>query len=43
MEAKEYKKLFGDNAQIILVTSAVHMHRSVYAFQKEGLDPVPAS
>lgn len=42
MEASEYHRLFGDNAQIILVTSAVHMRRAIYAFQEEGLDPVPA-
>ena len=42
MEASEYKKLFGDTAQLIVVTSAVHMPRAVYAFQNEGLDPVAA-
>lgn len=42
MEASEYKKLFGDTAHLIVVTSAVHMPRAVYAFQKEGLDPVAA-
>ena len=42
MEASEYNRLFGDNAHIILVTSAVHMRRAIFAFQKEGLDPVPA-
>ena len=42
MEASEYIRLFSDIAHIILVTSAVHMRRAIFAFQKEGLDPVPA-
>lgn len=42
MEASEYKKLFGDTAQLIVVTSAAHMPRAIYSFQKVGLDPVAA-
>jgi uncharacterized SAM-binding protein YcdF (DUF218 family) len=41
-EAAEYKRLFGDSALLIVVTNAVHMRRAIYAFQKQGLDPVPA-
>ncbi|MEI7526542.1 MAG: ElyC/SanA/YdcF family protein [Mariniphaga sp.] len=41
-EAEQYKLLFGDSAQLILVTSATHMPRAIYLFQKEGLHPVAA-
>ena len=41
-EAQQYKLLFGDSAQLILVTSATHMPRAMYLFQKEGLHPVAA-
>ena len=41
-EAGEYKKNFGNSAQLILVTSALHMPRSVYLFKKAGLNPMAA-
>lgn len=41
-EAQQYKQLFGDSAQLILVTSATHMPRAMYLFQKEGLHPIAA-
>ncbi len=41
-EATEYKKLFGDTAQLVLVTSAIHMPRAMYLLQKAGLKPVAA-
>lgn len=41
-EAKEYKRLFGEQIQLILVTSATHMPRAMYLFKKEGLNPIPA-
>jgi uncharacterized SAM-binding protein YcdF (DUF218 family) len=42
MEASEYKRLFGDTATLVLVTSAIHMPRAMYLFQKAGLNPLPA-
>jgi len=41
-EAAEYKRIFGDSAQLILVTNAVHMPRAMYSFRQAGLDPIPA-
>ena len=41
-EAEQYKQLFGDSAQLILVTSSSHMPRAIYLFQKEGLHPIAA-
>jgi uncharacterized SAM-binding protein YcdF (DUF218 family) len=41
-EASEYKRLFGDTARIILVTSAMHLPRAVQLFHNIGLDPIPA-
>ena len=41
-EATEYKRIFGDSAQLILVTNAVHMPRAMYSFHQAGLDPIPA-
>lgn len=41
-EATEYKRLFGESDQLILVTSAVHMPRAMYLFQKAGLNPFAA-
>ena len=41
-EAQEYKRLFGDTAQLVLVTSAIHMPRAMYLFQRAGLNPVAA-
>lgn len=41
-EASEYKRLFGDSAQLILVTSAIHMPRAMKLFRKAGLNPLPA-
>lgn len=42
MEATEYKRLFGDSTQLVLVTSAIHMPRAMYLFQKAGLYPIAA-
>lgn len=41
-EALEYKRLLGDSAQLIVVTSAMHMPRSMKLFKKAGLQPVAA-
>lgn len=41
-EANEYKRLFADSVQLVLVTSAIHMSRAMYLFQKTGLDPLAA-
>jgi uncharacterized SAM-binding protein YcdF (DUF218 family) len=41
-EAEQYKQLFGDSAQLILVTSATHMPRAMFLFEKEGLHPIAA-
>ena len=41
-EATKYHKKFGSETKLILVTSAMHMSRAVYLFQKKGLDPIPA-
>ena len=41
-EATEYRRLFGDKAHLIIVTSAVHMPRAMYLFRKAGLNPVAA-
>ena len=40
-EAIEVKKIVGDN-ELILVTSASHMKRTVLLFQKEGLEVFPS-
>ncbi len=34
-------KLIPNNSSIILVTSAFHMHRSKYLFEKQGFDVIP--
>jgi uncharacterized SAM-binding protein YcdF (DUF218 family) len=41
-EATEYKRLFGDTAQLVLVTSAIHMPRAMFLFQKAELKPLAA-
>lgn len=41
-EAMEYQRLFADTCQLIVVTSAIHMPRSMYLFQKAGLNPIAA-
>jgi len=41
-EAKEYKDLFGNHQNLILVTSAIHMPRSIMIFRSKGFNPVPA-
>lgn len=41
-EAAEYKRLFGDSAVLVIVTSAVHMPRAMYLFRREGLAPLAA-
>ena len=41
-EATECKRLYGDTAQLVIVTSAIHMPRAMYLFQKAGLDPIAA-
>ena len=34
-------KLIPNNSSVILVTSAFHMHRSKYLFEKQGFDIIP--
>jgi len=41
-EALEYKRLFSDSCPFVLVTSALHMPRSMNLFQKAGLNPIAA-
>ncbi len=41
-EAAATRALLGTDQPIILVTSAIHMHRSVYWFTQEGIDVTPA-
>lgn len=41
-EASSYKQIFGDSAKLILVTSAAHMPRAIYLFNKVGLAPIAA-
>lgn len=41
-EVIQYKKIYGSNIPIILVTSAMHMPRAMYLFQINGLNPIPA-
>jgi uncharacterized SAM-binding protein YcdF (DUF218 family) len=41
-EAMSYRKLFGTQHPLVLVTSAIHMPRAVYYFQSQGLHPLPA-
>ena len=42
MEATEYKRAFGDTAQLVIVTSAIHMPRAMYLFRQAELNPVAA-
>lgn len=41
-EAFDYKRVFGDTARLVVVTSAIHMPRTMQAFGKAGLFPAPA-
>jgi uncharacterized SAM-binding protein YcdF (DUF218 family) len=41
-EAETYKKNFGSNKPLILVTSAIHMPRAVMNFRKAGINPIAA-
>jgi uncharacterized SAM-binding protein YcdF (DUF218 family) len=41
-EAKAFKKRFGTNKNIILVTSAMHMPRAVEIFLDQGIKVIPA-
>ncbi len=41
-EATAYKKVYGDSARLIVVTSAIHMPRAMVLFRKAGLQPIPA-
>lgn len=41
-EAQELKQAFGTNANVILVTDAVHMPRAMRLFKEQGFNPVPA-
>jgi len=41
-EALAYKEVFGTETQLILVTSAAHMKRSMKLFEKAGLNPIAA-
>ena len=40
-ESVAVTKLIPNNSSIILVTSAFHMHRSKYLFEKQGFDIIP--
>ncbi|GGB68650.1 membrane protein [Flavobacterium suaedae] len=41
-EAIAFKKRFGNDKKLILVTSAYHMPRAIKTFKRVGLNPVPA-
>lgn len=41
-EARIFATEFGKGTKLILVTSALHMPRSMYWFRHYGLDPIPA-
>lgn len=41
-EAEAYMHSIGDQPALILVTSASHMPRAMYLFEKHGLKPIPA-
>ena len=41
-EAEDYVKNFGTDGKLILVTSAIHMPRSVMHFKNYGISPMPA-
>ncbi len=41
-EALIYKQMFGDSADLVLVTSAIHIPRAMYLFRKAGLNPIAA-
>jgi uncharacterized SAM-binding protein YcdF (DUF218 family) len=41
-EAIEYKKRFGSEYNLVVVTDAIHMPRSMYHFKKQGINPIPA-
>ncbi len=42
-EARRVKEEFGDDATIVLVTSAWHMRRSLLLFRRVGLDVIPSA
>lgn len=42
LEASEYKRVYGDTARLVIVTSALHMPRAMYLFRQAGLDPLAA-
>lgn len=42
-EARRIKTEFGENARIVLVTSAWHMRRALRLFRRAGLDVVPCA
>jgi uncharacterized SAM-binding protein YcdF (DUF218 family) len=41
-EAQHYQEKFGNETRLIVVTDACHLPRAMFAFQKTGLDPIPA-
>ena len=42
MEASEYRRVYGDTARLVIVTSALHMPRAMYLFRQAGLNPLAA-
>jgi len=41
-EAEDYAKNYGHSHPVILVTSATHMPRAIWAFRHFGIEPIPS-